>query len=249
MKTSPKILLTPAVALWLTSQAFAQTILLPNGNFELPVVSGFSAITPDDWGYYASGPNAGTAPRDNGLTDTIAQSGSQALYLGTNAADQGAGYEAHYLLGANAFVNSSPLSLDASDVVELTFFIRSDASNPFSGDALGRFSLEFHDSTQVGNPNVGGTGDLLALRFANDGFSTTEWVQVTLSGSPNAFSDNILIVIESVNFPSGPYTTSSGIFYVDNLQASVVPEPGAASLALLGVVGAVGFRRRAARRN
>lgn len=222
-------------------------ISIPNGDFELPVVSGTTAVTPDNWGYYASGPNSG-APRANGLTNTISQSGSQSLFLSTNTV-QGAGYEAHFLLGANAFADSSPLSLDSSDVIELTFYIRSDALDPYSGDSVARFSLEFHDSTQVGNPNVGGTGDLLALRFANDGFSTTDWVQVTLTGSPQSFSDNILLVIDSVNFPVGAYTASSGTFYVDNVTASVVPEPSAAGLVLLGLAGGMRLRKRNLRGN
>lgn len=243
MKTSLNILPLLAVALaWLPRPGQAQVISIPNGSFESPVVSGTTAINPDNWGYYASGPNSG-APRANGVTNTIAQSGSQSLFLSSNTT-QGAGYEAHYLLGTNSYADSSPLSLDSSDVIELTFYIRSDALDPYSGDSLARFSLEFHDSTQVGNPNVGGTGDLLALRFANDGFSTTEWVQVTLTGSPAAFSDNILLVIDSVNFPDGVYTSSGGTFYVDNVTASVVPEPAVSGLVLVGLAGSLRLRKR-----
>jgi hypothetical protein len=248
MKPSLNFLPLLVVALaWLPRPGHAQMISIPNGDFELPVVSGTTAVTPDSWGYYASGPNSG-APRANGLTNTISQSGSQSLFLSTNTV-QGAGYEAHFLLGTNAFADSSPLSLDSSDVIELTFYIRSDALDPYSGDSVARFSLEFHDSTQVGNPNVGGTGDLLALRFAADGFSTTEWVQVTLTGSPQAFSDNILLVIDSVNFPVDAYTSSSGTFYVDNVTASVVPEPTAGGLVLLGLAGGLRLRKRNARGN
>jgi len=223
----------------------AQLIALNNGDFESPVVSGYSTTTPDDWGYYASGPNGGTAPKASGLTNAIAESGSQSLYYTTNAGQQGAGYEAHYLLGADSLADTSPLSLNTSSQVQLTFYIRSDALDPYSGDSVARFSLEFHDNTQVGNPNVGGTGDLLELRFAADGFSTSEWVQVTLSGSPDAFSNNILFVADYQNFPSGSYTSSSGTFYVDNISASVVPEPGTLGLAFLGlsIGGFVGARR------
>jgi hypothetical protein len=248
MKTSLNLLPLLAVALaWLPQPGHAQVISIPNGSFESPVVSGVSPITPDDWGYYASGPNSG-APRANGLTNSIAQSGSQSLFISSNTV-QGAGYEAHFLLGTNSFADSSPLLLDSSDTIEMTFYIRSDALDPYSGDSLARFSLEFHDSTQMGNPNVGGTGDLLALRFANDGFSTTEWVQVTLTGSPAAFSDNILLVIDGVNFPSGPYTSSSGTFYLDNVTASVVPEPAVSGLVLLGLAGGLRLRTRTSRQN
>lgn len=244
MKTSPPLLNLLSVLL-ATASAGAQVISIPNGSFESPVVSGSSAVTPDNWGYYASGPNSGSAPRANGVTDAIAQAGSQSLFLSSTTV-QGAGYEAHYLLGTNAFGDASPLSLDSSDTVVLTLYIRSDAFDPYSGDSVARFSLEFHDSTQVGNPNVGGTGDLLALRFANDGFSTSGWVPLTLTGNPLAFSDNLLLVIDSVNFPSGSYTTSSGTFYVDNVTASVVPEPTAGVLALAGLAAVL--RRRASLR-
>jgi len=102
MKTSLNFLPLLAVALaWLPQAGKAQMISIPNGSFESPVVSGTTAVTPDDWGYYASGPNSG-APRANGLTNTIAQSGSQSLFLSSNTV-QGAGYEAHFLVGANAF--------------------------------------------------------------------------------------------------------------------------------------------------
>lgn len=198
-------------------------------------------MTPDDWGYYASGPNSG-ATRTNGLTNSIAQSGSQSLFFTTNT-EQGAGYEAHYLIGADALANSTPLSLNTTSVVELTFYIRSDVFDPYAGSSVARFSLEFHDNTQLGNPNVGGTGDLLALRFANDGFSTSEWVQVTLSGSPNAFANNILFVADYHNFDSPDYSSSSGTFYLDNVSASVVPEPGTMMLAAFGLLGVAGLHR------
>jgi len=247
MKTSLLKTLALPVLILAPVLGHAQLIALPNGDFESPGVSGYSTTTPDSWGYYASGPNSGTAPRVNGLTNAIAESGSQSLYYTTNADQQGADYQAHYLVGANALADTTPLSLSATSTVQLSFYIRSDALNPFSGDAVARFSLEFHDNTQVGNPNVGGTGDLLALRFAADGFSTSSWVQVTLTGSPNAFSNNILFVADYTNFPSGAYNTSSGTFYLDNVSASVVPEPRTMALSSLGIVCVfAAVRRRAA---
>lgn len=209
-----------------------------NESFESPTVSGMSSgTTPDGWGWYDT-IGSGTL-RDDGLTSTISYSGNQSLFF-TTSTSQGAGYESIYLHGT-----PSTLSLTPADQVTCDVWLRSDTLNPYAGDCTFVLAMEFHDSTQSGNPFEG-----QGLIFAGPGdMSTAGWTKFSVTASPTAFADNLFFVVKSSNYASGSYTASSGTFYVDNIQASVVavPEPSALAMTGLGLIALVAFRRTKAR--
>lgn len=209
-----------------------------NEGFESPVEASTSTTAPtqvpDGWGWTTSG-DASLAI--DGVTSAIAHSGSQSLFFRTTTT-QGAGYESIYLHGTPG----GGLSLHPGDQYEASIWVRSDALDPYSGDCIFVVAMEFHDSTQAGNPFEG-----QGLIFVNPNqMSTDSWTKFSVTASPTAFADNLFFVVKQSNYPAGSYTSSSGAFYVDDLQAMAVPEPGVMALAGLGVVALMTVRRRTA---
>lgn len=201
-----KIICYPVIvglALLCQPMLHAQSSLILNERLESPTVSGYQPnIWPNSWGWFSS---------DNSLTNTagmdnvMAHSGSQSLYFSVT---NGAGYESIFLKGVS-------VNLNTNDVVTYSFWVRSDALKPYSGNCVFVCALEFHDTQAGTTPNV-------LYQFVNpDQMSTSEWTKFTMTGSPAAHSDLLMFVMKSSNFAADTYTNASGTMYFDDLQAGV----------------------------
>lgn len=161
--------------------------------------------------------------------------------VGYNGGNAAFGYDAAGGSGPNGgrTTGSVPYAFVNAGQVD---FVADPVPGPFSAGAV--FDLDFGAYTQ----NAGTHSIIATLDFdGGETFTFAPHAAPAASGAFNTFSDSytLLAPSSSVTLTLRMDSTSNGQFTMDDVQLSVVPEPGTVALILMGLVscGAVRMRR------
>lgn len=198
------------VAILLAWAEPARATLILNGSFESPVADG-SEPAPDNWNFFTSGPNSSGV-----VSSQFAVAGGQVLqfFAPPSAGDVGS-YQGYF--------QNQAISLAVSNKIVYSIYVRSSPFFPFETNATGKIGIEFRQGgSEVYREELVWTPSML---------STGAWTLFTISTYNTAAVDNLNFTIVQLN---GATLPNSGIFWVDQASAYVVPEPSVLALVLAG---------------
>lgn len=220
----------------------AVALMASPGRISADIFEGFDSVLPAGWSQQNLSTPAGTNPNwFQGNSGVFAsQAGAANSYIAANF---------NSVAGANIISNwlfTPQTTFNNGDTI--SFWTRT-VDNPFFPDRL-----QLRLSTNGASTNVGATntsvGDFSTLLLdINPGYSTT--------GYPNAWT-NFSVVLTGLAGPSngrfafryfvedgGPLGNNSDYIGIDTFAfTQAIPEPATASLMVLGLAGALTFRRR-----
>ena len=212
-----------SVGLVVFAAGVARASLIVNGGFESPP-GAVGEPAPTDWNFFSSGPNtSGVVPSG------FAQEGLQLLQFFGSPLDAGS---------FQGYAQDKNIGLNAGQKVNFYSFVRSSPFLQYTNAMTLELKIEFFNNNVFLNS--------AQLDVTKDDITTGAWTQFLVSGAPVSSADMVRFVIaQNVGFTPN----ESGIIWVDNVAAYVVPEPSLLGLLVFGgLVARFAHRHRQKRR-